>query len=80
MESRASWSISPVTGADVVLLSCCDDLPVIHKATDGRGGFAFEVPRGTFTLKVRRGVVDDFDDRDDRVVTAGSRDVRLALP
>jgi len=51
-----------------------------HVSTDAEGRFAFDAPRAPLTLSVRRSGEDDFDDRDDRVVVGGSRNVRLTLP
>jgi hypothetical protein len=73
----------PVPGADVWLNFCCGKRRLIQGRrveADAQGRFAFDVPRGEFVLSVRRSRDDDFDDRDDHVVSGGSRNVRLVLP
>lgn len=74
---------APVPGADVWLNFCCGERRLVEGRrveADAHGRFAIDVPRGEFVLSVRRSIDDDFDDRDDRVVSGGSRDVRLVLP
>jgi hypothetical protein len=74
---------APVPGADVWLNFCCGKHQLIvgrHIDADGEGRFVVDVPRGDFVLSVRRTHDDDFDDRDDRVVSGGSHDVRLVVP
>jgi len=51
-----------------------------HVETDDNGRFELDVPRGSFRLSVRHSTDDDFDDRDDRIVAGGSRDIRLTVP
>jgi len=74
---------APVPHADIWLNFCCGKHAIVegkHAEADDAGRFSFDVPRGDFLLSVRRTTEDDFDDRDDRSVPGGTRDVRLVVP
>jgi len=73
----------PVPGADVWRNGAdpASGSGLGERATaDAHGHFAFDVPRGTFVLSVRRSMDDDFDDTDDLSVVSGNHDVRLVVP
>ena len=73
---------APIPGAGVQVICCGDTRPVFwtYVEADERGRFSLDVPGGTFVVHVRREPEDVFDARDDRVIAAGARDVRLVLP